>query len=279
MLEAIKGIFVDTRQDFARSFRELLWPEIRLKNKDNCFSLASAFQKHVEEDYAICFIGNTIKDGLDEFFRDIEKLGRDTSCVFVRVVDSLPPEVNRYSPAEKGFHLIISQLITTEDKTALIESLNREYHRQEVASRSQDLHAAVDLMLKEIDAASKDAKRGRQRALNKLVTGLVELHADFDEALLEQYFTTLATKAEEAEPIKKLIREVPQAVLRKKLPRLDESGYGGVSSRVGEMILDKFGEKLHTPQERTAEEPQLETAANPIETDEETGTTINNDGS
>lgn len=248
MLEAIKGLFVDTRQDFARSFRELLWPEIRLKNKDNSFTLASAFQKHVEEDYAICFIGNTIKEGLGEFFRDIEKLGRSSSCVFVRVVDSLPPEVNRHSPAEPGFNVIISQLITTEDKSALIENLKREYHKQEVATRSHDLHAAVDLMLKEIDSASKDAKRGQQRALNKLITGLVELHADFDQDLLEQYFIALAAKAEEAEPIKKLVREVPQAILRKKLPKLNESGYGGVSSRVGEMILDKFGESLTTKQ-------------------------------
>lgn len=244
MIAAVKGLFVDSREDFAESFRELLWPEIRLKNKCNCSNLTSAFQKHLEEDFAICFIGNTIKEGLDSFFKDIETLGRTSSCVFVRVVNQLPPEVNRFAPAEPGFNLIISLEITAEDKSALIESLKREYHRQEVVTRSQDLETAVGLMLKEIDSVSKDAKRGKQRALNKLMTGLVELHADFDQNLLEQYFLTLADKAEESEPIRKLVREVPQAVLRRKLPKLNESGYGGVSSRVGEMILEKFGQAI-----------------------------------
>lgn len=243
MTHSLKALCIDSRRNFAASFRELLWPEIQFESEVEVQTVASAFQNLLEESFQVCFIGETIRENLDSFFRDIQKLESNRGCVFVRVV-AAPAAPGAEARSEAGFHAVISQVVSDQDKKFLCRALEREYHRLDVEQRSQDLAGAVAMLLKAVDSAASDAKRGHGKMMNTLAQGLVRLHAEFDGELLERYFERLSVEAEKSEPVRKLLRSVPQDVLRRSLPQLSSEGYRGASSRVGGMILDRFGDSL-----------------------------------
>lgn len=236
--------FIDSRRGFSKSFRELLWPEIQLEIEDTALNLTAAFQAQIETVYQLCFIGDSIREDFGPFFADVKTLGREKTCIFVKVVESLAPGAERILAQGADFNVQITRGVTAEDKQVLMTLLGREIRVREVERRSLDVAEVVELLVKQIDEAADEARRGRHKPLHKVVQSIVDLHVQFDHSLLERYFHELTRVTEQSKPVRQVLREVPDLVVAKRLPKLGKGGYVGASSRVFSMLVDRFGDDL-----------------------------------
>ncbi|RIL06942.1 MAG: hypothetical protein DCC75_10405 [Proteobacteria bacterium] len=259
-------LVIHTTRDLVEKVTQALWPEIQFTKSDFTASLTEAFQLHYDNIYNICFVSNAVVKDLDVFFRDMEKMGRLKTCAFIQVFDKLPPNFNRADSIARGFTGVITQEVTSEERTLLKEILKIEYHNQQVRERVHDVGTVAKILTEEIDRVAKEKLRGREEKLDKLLTGFVELQAEFDDQILGEYFEHLTAETEKAKSFEKKKVAIPAKVLKRKLPKLEDNKYSGASSRVWGMLLDKFGTKdgeqppseSHSESEQISEAPPAE---------------------
>lgn len=245
MAYKITALFVDSRREFPHQFSEMLWPQIQFSEFDRVGRISEAFQQHLSHEFNMCFISDRLGENLDDFFVDIAKLGRNKTCIFVKV-DSKTPAGEAAIASESGFHLAVHEQMTEEDHKALQGVLGVIWHKVEVDRRSDDLDGLVNVLMRVVDEAAISSRRGHPCKLQHGATSLVRMHAEFDTSILDAFMQRLSACTEEAEPVRKTLKSIPLPLLNRKikLPALTEEGYQGASSRVFSMLVDKFGESI-----------------------------------
>lgn len=254
-------LLVDPDPDTSQSLTQALWPEIQFKTADYTNSLVTAFQMLIDSNYNICFIHASFEKDLDSFFRDMRRLGRDKTCVFVQTWDKLAPNFDKSWAIETGFTTVISKSITPEERKILRELLRIEFHHQEVTRKIKDVGEAVQFVVKELDRVARERQRGREERFDTIIRNFVAMLTEFDEEVLSEYFRILEEHASNAPSFESKKVKIPPTVLARKLPYLYEDKYCGRSLRVWESLLKRFG----VPSRAETAELQAQTSTKPDE--------------
>jgi len=238
----IAALVVGPNSDEAQDFLRALQPDVQFAASDFTATLRKAVITHSEDNFEICFVCETFaEEDVTGFFNDMRQMGKDKTCLFVKLCNSLPEEFDRASLAPLGFGTVISAKGTAADKEALQSALQNRFHVKEVRQRKVNVDDMMESLLKEIDRAASDHRRGVHRKMIAIPMDGIEIDTEFDMAVLDSYFESLHKKTEGAAPrtIERL--EVPDEVLRRALPGLTKEGYKGASQRVWELLSAKYG--------------------------------------
>jgi len=223
-----------------------LAPEVKFPASEIVPTVLKGVQSMAEDSFSVCFIEDSFSiSDLEIFFKDIKGLGKLDTCVFVQVRPTLAPDAHRGSLNHMGFSTIISNKGTDLDREALVKALKTCFHGQEVKTRKIDVRSIMDKLLKKIDEAADDVRRGRpNKSLDIIPAELVELHTEFDPEVLEGYYSALQEATDKSKPIEIESLEVPESVLGKNLPGLSKQTYIGASHRVWDKLARKHGKKI-----------------------------------
>lgn len=234
----------------AAELLKALAPEVKFPASEIVPTVLKGVQSMSEDTFSVCFIEDSFPIGeLEVFFNDVKGLGKLDSCVFVQVRPTVLPDTHRGSLSYLGFSTIISNKGTEDDRQALVKALKSCFHKHEVKIRKVDVSSVMGKLLKKIDEAADDVRRGRPtKNLDIIPAELVELHTEFDPEILESYFSTLQDAADKAKPLEIESLEVPDTVLGKQLPGLSKKTYIGASHRVWDKLARKHGKKISKKQ-------------------------------
>jgi len=226
----------------AQALRKSLAPEFAFTSVDFTNSILKALQSLCETDYHVCFISEKFpKVELEGFFRDAASLNKRTACVFVQVRESVEGAFDRTSLRQLGFTTVISRAGTRSDKQVLKDALQEFLHAREVEKRVTTIDRSLKLVLEEIDRVSRERKRGQNKIYGGIVAEFIEGQTHFDEQVLQEYYEKLASQADQRPPAEASKINVPEAVLARKLPKLEQGKYTGVSHRVWNKLLRHHG--------------------------------------
>lgn len=221
-------------------FIKALAPGVSVTSYDHAPSLQSAFQVLLQSSFDVCFIQSALSEGLEAFFHDMQLIESNQDCIFVQVV-AKHGDIEEQIPPHAGFAGRISEAVTAADRQVMTEAFQSKAHRQEVVERTADVDDALEVLLRKVDAVAADRQRGRMTTFDRAVSGFVEDQLKFDQKILGGYLDSLADKSEVSAPPPAKTIEVPERVLKRRLPHLTQTGYSGASSRVWKKLVQKFG--------------------------------------
>ena len=231
-------------------------------------SLRKAINSIVEEEFEICFISHAFPlDDVRAFFVDYGNIEKRSGCGFVQVHPEIKPETDIVGPQTLGFHAVVSEKGTHDDKEQLTEALQEFLFEAEIVKRKYNVDSALNVVLRKIDTAARDLKRGIKKKIDSLPAEFIEIQTEFDQEVLEGYFEKLETKTEDAEPENAQKLNVPEAILKKDLPKLDKNRYMGASNRVWKKLLRKHGATDDSPPKEDREELTTDTDESPLPND------------
>jgi len=222
-----------------------LAPTFRLTEFDFATSLSEAFQILLSSSFNLCLIGNKHQAGLESFFRDMKKIGRDKTCAFVKVQPTIPSQTKAIENAAMGseFCAKISTELTDTDVKALNSALSKEIVRIIQEQRASDIPKYVNMVLKEIDNTARNHQRGLSGSYDKVIASLVKDMMGPDSTHKYAFIAKLSEDAAQAEGFDYATVEIPETVLGKNLPELDKNKYAGRSARVWNKLLKRYGTK------------------------------------
>ena len=222
--------------------RELLAPQILIAEFDYANSLSAAFQFLLDSNFNLCLIGAKYQTETEPFFRDMQKLGRDKTCAFVKVrnLDDTSP---RTGPNEYGFCASITEALTPLDIKVLKSTLSKEVLRIAAERRVVDVPKYVSMILKEIDLNARKQQRGLAAPYDKVIAALAKEMMSDDSIHKENFLETLSKEADQSQSFESTFVDIPEAVLEKKLPKLSKKMYAGRSARVWDKLLKRYGDK------------------------------------
>ncbi len=240
------ALIVGKDPEAATGLLKALEPEVKFPASEIVPSVLKAVETIADDTFSVCFIEDSFPMGeLETFFKDIKGMGKLETCVYVQIRNVLAPDAHRGSLQHMGFSTIVSSKGTEADREALVKALKSCFHDREVKVRKIDVSSIMDKLLKKIDQAADDVRRGRKvESLDIIPAELVELHTEFDPEVLEGYFSSLAEATEKAKPVQIERLEVPDTVLGKNLPGLSKDTYVGASHRVWDKLSTKHGKKI-----------------------------------
>jgi hypothetical protein len=207
-------------------------------------------QKHLKTEFNICFISELAVEPLTDFFTDIVKLGRESSCLYVQL---LPGKASDSAdgvlavPTVAGFDIAIHEEFSRLEYQALKEKLRVLCHKVELARRSSDIDSSVKLLMRLVDDAALQRKRGWVTPLRHGVTSLLRMHGEFDSDFFNGFLATLTDSCGKAAPDKRVLQKIPLPLLKRNLPTLTDQGYIGVSNRVYRLLSERFGDPQAEP--------------------------------
>ncbi|MCB0333234.1 MAG: hypothetical protein KDD55_07020 [Bdellovibrionales bacterium] len=239
-------ILVVNNQDrsgrLAKAINEAYSPHYTFGELQYTTNLHKAIQLFREEDFHLCFIDSQFEeDDIKAFVKDYNELGKDIPCAFIQVHQIVKGELDRMMPKMLGFHAVISTQGSAADREDIDEALEFWSEEAEIAKRKIDVTSALDLILKEVDKAARDVKRGMFTKFNTIPSEFAALQTEFHNDIADKYFRELNDKTEEAEPENAIRVEIPEDILKRALPGLEKDKYTGVSRRVWQRLLKKHG--------------------------------------
>jgi hypothetical protein len=246
----IPALFVDARREFPHKFSEVLWPDIQFTSFDRVVRLNEAVQKHLKTEFNICFISEQAVEPLTDFFTDIVKLGRESSCLYVQLLQgkaSESPDGVLAVPTVAGFDIAVHEEFSRLEYQALKDKLGVLCHKVELARRTNDIDSSVKLLMRLVDDAALQRKRGWVTPLRHGVTSLLRMHGEFDNTFFNGFLTTLTDSCVKATPDKRVLQKIPLPLLKRNLPALSDQGYLGVSNRVYRLLSERFGDSQSEP--------------------------------
>jgi hypothetical protein len=219
---------------------DALKPEYSCSPVEIVSSLAEAFQRHLEQEFRLCFIFQGFDAEHSVFFRDIKALGRDKTCHFILVT-----ETERFEPIsrdliELGFSGQISLGVTKSDKQTIWELFERERQLEVIKERCLDMTETVRAALRTVDTAAKHLKRGRFKRVDQVLKTFIRGSTKLDESVMESYLKALQLQSDEAQPFKNLHLKVSES-WKERLPEMEDDGYKGVSNRTWERLRKRWG--------------------------------------
>lgn len=230
-----------------KEFPRSLWPEITSERVEFADSLPSGFEKSLEEKFDLCFISSNCKAGLESFFLDMKTLGRLETCKFIQIGGDKSGFL-----MHSDISLAVSNPVTKKELSNLCELIKSDFARKAAEEKSGEVRGMVHLLLQEVERAVQNLRRGRPTPPSRVVSGYVKSQTSFDPSVFESYIDALATNADKVEPSVKEVLDVPETILRRKLPFLEQKSYMGVSRRVWEKMLRRFKEKEGETSEASA---------------------------
>lgn len=245
-------LVVHPDRSITQSLEKALHTEIQFTSIDYAASISAAFQQLIQTNYNICFIHSSHTKDLDAFFGDMSKAGRDKTCAFVQLWQTVPEDLDKTKMLSQGFSAVISENTTPQEKTALKEVLKAELHRQEVTERVHDVKEAIGFLVKSVDRLAQDKQRGKDSDFDRLILDFITENTSFDEEVLHEYFEELGREAEASPSFKTKQLQIPEFLQR--FPGISKDRYKGTSLRVWERMLNKFGVPIDEPVEESAKE-------------------------
>ncbi len=258
----IKTLIIESAEVLASNIIKELQGRLPVGECDFSPTLFKGVKSLLEEAYDLCLISDAFPlPELEVFFRDVTGSVQSKGCVFVLVKDKLAKEFDRSSLAEFGFQTVVTRNLANADIEVITKLLAGKLHACEVKRRVIDVDKALQIAFKEIDAMAADIKRGAKRDINTLSMDFINLQADFDQEILDEYLTKLVEKTEGAEtPVLNTKLEIPAQILARNLPKLSKDTYTGASRRVWKVLVDMHGQNTpkKSKQVKGAEAPQGE---------------------
>jgi len=244
-IQDVAALVIDGTADGAKGLVHALEPELKFTFVDFTSSLRKALMSHSEESFQVCFLSEKFPAADTEaFFKDLKSVKNAAQCVFVQVREEIPEGFDPASINALGFRAVISRRGTHADKVNLTKVLEDSFYTREVKRRKKDVDLGLNKLLREIDRAASDIRRGVPRKLAAIRMEGIEIDTAFDPQVLESYFETLSKQTAESPPrtVEKLC--IPETVLRKSLPHLTADGYTGASHRVWKILAARYGVKI-----------------------------------
>ena len=243
--DPMKALFIDGDDTRVPTLEAALKPEFMFSEIEVTNKLSKAIALLKEQDFDAIYIHDEFeRPDLEAFFNDLSQLKGWEKPICVQYKQKLGASTNRKELRILGFATIISLDCNEEDKKALEQAIVDHFHLKEVEKKTIEVNDTIDLMLKEIDAAAQDIKRGAKPSLNKIPTALVEMNTDFHTDVYEKYFEALTKTSESLEAPSEEALKIPEEILRKNLPHLSEDTYKGVSRRVWKKMMEIHGRKV-----------------------------------
>lgn len=222
--------------------RELLAPQIYIAEFDYANSLSTAFQFLLNSNFNLCLIGAKYQAETEPFFRDMQKLGRDKTCAFVKI-RSPDDTSSRTGANDFGFCASINESLTALDIKILKSTLSKEVLRIAGEQRVVDIPKYVSMILKEIDLNARKQQRGIADPYDKVIAAIAKEMMSDNSIHKEHFLETLLKEAEESPSFESTFVDIPDSVLGRKLPKLTKKMYAGRSARVWDKLLKRYGDK------------------------------------
>ncbi len=255
----------DKHGEYAKRFYDVYGDEYTFNDVEYTSTLHKAIQSLDEKPYDLCVVSDSFKDEeVETFFADFGKINQTGSCIFVYVPDLIPDDFDSEKYLRMGFHGVISLQGNYIDRSILKEALKDWHYEEEINKRCYDVDTALNLVLGELDRLARDRKRGKEKQFSSIPSEFIHLQTEFDDKILNRYYTKLMRKSSEAEPENAKTVQIPEVVLKRELPNLSENTYTGASQRVWKRLL-----KMHGVKELPGQ-PEQEAAPPVVDTPEET---------
>ena len=239
-------LIIDQRADLAEALTTALRPEVELDEIDYTSSVHRAIQSHIQVDYNVCFISDKFPiEDLQTFFDDFKKLEKkaEHACVFIQVKEKIADDFDPEPLKALGFTAFITRKGTFQDKESVREALHDFFHEKEVETRTFNTSKALNVWLGEIDRVARDKRRGKESKMNTIAAEGISRETEYDEEVLKRYYDELEKRTEDAAPEESTHIEVPENVMKRDLPKLEQNKYVGASSRVWNKLLKMHGVK------------------------------------
>lgn len=266
----------DKHGKLANSLRETYGKDFPFSTVDFTPSLHLAVKSIEETEFHLCLISSNFGTAeLTGFFADIKRIDEKDGCAYLQVHPEIFDITDLEAPKEVGFQSIISEVGTHSDKENLNAALEQWYAGEDTHEVKMDVASAINVLLRKIDDAASNLKRGIQTKIDAVPTEFITLKTVEDEGILSSYFKILRRKTQAAEPENADCLDIPEGIMQKSLPKLEKNKYTGVSTRVWRRLLKKHGveesEATQDPpieasnvegEEATNEEPEDDTLSN-----------------
>lgn len=226
----------------AKAIKEAYGPHYNFGEVEYTTNLHKAIQSFRDSDFHLCFVDSEFEeDDVKAFVKDYNELEKDIPCAFIQVHQIVKGELDRMMPKMLGFNAVVSTQGNAADREDIDEALEYWSEEAEIAKRKIDVTSALDLILKEVDKAARDVKRGMFTKFNTIPSEFAALQTEFHEDIADKYFRELNDKTEDAEPENAVKVAIPDEILKRALPGLEKDKYTGVSKRVWQRLLKKHG--------------------------------------
>ncbi|MCB0329642.1 MAG: hypothetical protein KDD70_08260 [Bdellovibrionales bacterium] len=233
---------LDRHGKLAQSLQETFGQDFSFSGIEYTSTLHRAIKSLEESQFHLVFISNKFSESeTKSFFSDAEKLGERGWCSFVQVHERFSEDIDLEYPLSLGFHGVVSELGTHQDKESIKEAIQKWLEQETEVMTKVDVEAAMNILLRKIDDAASNLKRGVQTKIDAIPSEFIELKANSDDLILDAYFRKLRDRTELAEPENADFVVIPDSVLSKSLPKLERNKYTGVSTRVWRKLLKKHG--------------------------------------
>lgn len=254
MEEGIRILLVapnSASEELGEAIQENYGAHFPIEEIDAVPSLMKALTALNDEPFQLCLVSERIPaDGHSSFINDLSQLADDNRCPCL-LLSSIgldngdSPEDKEKQPPTKpnGFHSVLSLSAEPSDRRAFEDALSRWYELLEQKRTKRDVEGAMQIILRNIDNAASNIKRGVNMKLNSLPSEFIEVRSSLDEAIYEDYLSKLEARTETAEPENEDFIEIPDTILQKDLPKLEKNTYTGASTRVWRKLLKKHGKE------------------------------------
>jgi hypothetical protein len=239
----LNALFIDPRRFAFEKLKKSLEPEVFFITPVHVTSLQSALGQLISGEFQICFVTESLPvDSLKSFMKDLQGLRAKSD---LRLVLVRQEEKGDIVCSSDDLDLVITEACSNSEKAQVIKVLQptpRELEREKLKETHADLDSGIGRLMSLIDDAASETRRGKKVKLDRLVADFVSSLTGSDKGLLDHYFDTLTEKTEAVRAVLQKL-DVPDEVLRKKLPGLSKDNYTGTSKRVWKRLLKKLGEK------------------------------------
>lgn len=232
------GARVVTADDLELAYQ----PDLLLHGMEVATSTHEAIEFFLTGPFDLCLISDSVAvPDLQALVADLKKVEGHATTVFALLNENEKARIDRAALNGVGVTLIVSPHGSTEDHAILSAALKEKVYSWELKTRIQDVERVIGLTLKELDKVSRERKRGRPLSTSKDIKDFIQLTTAFHDDVRKRFYDVLEEKTQDAKPIKASKVDVPEAVLSRKLPKLDKDLYHGASSRVWDVLVKKFG--------------------------------------
>lgn len=254
-------LIIDKQIEDANNFLEALKPEFDFVEVEIARTPHKGIQSFIEKDFDLCFLADLFsEEEVESFIKDLSGVDQSRLCVPIHLRLNIAANERRDSYKQRGFPYIISRQASELDKQGLEETIRKLLKDKEIQRRVLDIDDAMKVALREIDKLAESIKRSSSAKLDikKFPMQFMELQAEFDEKVLEEYYNTLQKQTENAKASNVTHLYIPEEVLAKRyFPCLSQDGYTGVSHRVWERLKKNYGITHENAQSSPKPNPEL----------------------
>ena len=244
MATVLKAIVINNDPTVAALLAEKIKPEYEFEICDDSKTTREAVQAMFAESYDVCFISDSYAaDDLQSLIRDVSQLPPENRCVIVQTCAALDPAFDRYSKAGMGVAAVLSHEFSQSDATAFAHAIKIRLDLKSCTALGPDIESATSTMLRELDFAASEKKRGREWNLKSLARNLIAAQINKVEGVRSMFYDILTKVTGDSQSFPEGKLDVPANLLARHPPGLEADSYTGPSKRVWLKLHKKFGKQ------------------------------------